>query len=49
MKKEILKILREAGENPVSGQMICEKFGVTRQAVWKNISQLKDYGDGVSP
>ena len=44
MKKDILKILRETGENPVSGQMICEKFGVTRQAVWKNISQLKENG-----
>lgn len=44
MKKDILKILREAGENPVSGQTICEKFGVTRQAVWKNISQLKENG-----
>lgn len=44
MKKEILKTLREAGENPVSGQSICETFGVTRQAVWKNISQLKENG-----
>ena len=44
MKSEILRILREAGDECVSGQSLCEKFGVSRQAVWKNISQLKDKG-----
>lgn len=44
MKSEILRILREAGESCVSGQSLCETFGVSRQAVWKNISQLKDKG-----
>lgn len=44
MKSEILRILREAGDKCVSGQSLCETFGVSRQAVWKNISQLKDKG-----
>ena len=44
MKKDILKMLRSAGDKPVSGQSLCEMFGVTRQAVWKNISQLKECG-----
>lgn len=44
MKREILKALREAGGNFISGQSLCEKTKVTRQAVWKNISQLKQMG-----
>lgn len=44
MKKEILRLLRESGDVFVSGQMICERFGVSRQAVWKNITQLKELG-----
>lgn len=44
MKRQILKILREEGEQFVSGQSLCEHLGVTRQAVWKNIGQLKEYG-----
>ena len=44
MKSEILRILRTAGEECVSGQRLCEIFGVSRQAVWKNISQLKEKG-----
>lgn len=44
MKSEILRALRESGGEFVSGQVLCEKAGVTRQAVWKNIVQLKDYG-----
>ena len=44
MKTEILKILQQSGEQFVSGQSLCEMLGVTRQAVWKNIRQLKEYG-----
>ena len=44
MKSEILRALREAGDGFVSGQALCEKAGVTRQAVWKNITQLKEHG-----
>lgn len=44
MKRQILKMLREAGENYVSGQSLCDYLGVSRQAVWKNIGALKEYG-----
>lgn len=43
MKSEILHILRnQAGY--VSGQELCEKFGVSRTAVWKAVNQLKEEG-----
>lgn len=44
MKKEILQMLRAAGDHFVSGQLLCDALGVSRQAVWKNISQLKELG-----
>lgn len=44
MKKEILQILRENRDTFVSGQTLCETFGVSRQAVWKNMAALKECG-----
>ncbi len=43
MRAEILALLREK-QDYVSGQEICEKFGVSRTAVWKAINQLKKEG-----
>ena len=43
MKAELLSVLRDAGDY-VSGQDLCEKFGVSRTAVWKGINQLKEAG-----
>mgnify|MGYP000178838196 CR=1 FL=1 len=43
MKTEILTLLRET-DGYVSGQELCEKFGVSRTAVWKAINQLKEEG-----
>lgn len=43
MKAEILAALRET-DGYVSGQELCEKFGVSRTAVWKAINQLKKEG-----
>lgn len=43
MKTEVLKALRQQ-EDYVSGQKLCEKLGVSRTAVWKVISQLKEEG-----
>ncbi len=43
MKSEILKLLREA-DDYVSGQELCDKFMVSRTAVWKVINQLKEEG-----
>ena len=39
MKTEILTLLRET-DGYVSGQELCEKFGVSRTAVWIAINQL---------
>ena len=43
MKGEILKLLKEA-DGFISGQELCERFGVSRTAVWKAINQLKEAG-----
>ena len=43
MKAEILKMLRET-DGYVSGQELCNKFGVSRTAEWKAINQLKEHG-----
>ena len=43
MKAEILKMLRET-DGYVSGQELCNKFGVSSTAVWKAINQLKENG-----
>ena len=40
-KKDVLKVLKE-NDGYVSGQVLCEKLGVSRTAVWKVINQLKD-------
>ncbi len=43
MKDEILRALRET-ESYVSGQELCERLGVSRTAVWKNIRTLQSEG-----
>ena len=43
MKSQILKMLRES-DHYVSGQELCEKFGVSRTAIWKAINSLKATG-----
>ena len=43
MKAEILALLRE-NDKFVSGQELCNRFGVSRTAVWKVINQLKKEG-----
>lgn len=42
-KSDILTLLRSSGDY-VSGQQLCDRFGVTRTAVWKVINQLKEEG-----
>ncbi|MBR1741949.1 MAG: biotin--[Lachnospiraceae bacterium] len=44
MKAKILRALKETKEEFISGARLCEQFGVSRQAVWKNISALKEAG-----
>lgn len=43
MKGEILKLLKER-RGYLSGQELCERFGVSRTAVWKVMNQLKEDG-----
>ena len=43
MKNEILRALRET-DGYVSGQELCNKIGVSRTAVWKNIRSLQEDG-----
>lgn len=42
-KAEVLQLLRDSRDY-VSGQQICESFGISRTAVWKIINQLKEEG-----
>ncbi len=43
MRTEILTMLRQA-DDYVSGQELCERFGVSRTAIWKVINGLKEQG-----
>ncbi|QRV21972.1 biotin--[acetyl-CoA-carboxylase] ligase [Lacrimispora saccharolytica] len=43
MKTEILKLLKES-DGYLSGQELCNRFGVSRTAVWKAIRQLGEEG-----
>lgn len=43
MKAKILQVLRET-DGYVSGQQLCQQFGVSRTAVWKAINQLREMG-----
>lgn len=42
-KSDILSLLR-GSKDYVSGQQLCDQFGVSRTAVWKVINQLKEEG-----
>ena len=44
MKHKVLKLLKETTNSFISGQIICEKLGVSRTAVWKAINLLKKDG-----
>ena len=43
LKDEILEVLRSSADF-CSGQELCERFGVTRTAVWKAVVRLKEEG-----
>lgn len=42
-KSDILALLRNS-KDYISGQQLCDQFGVSRTAVWKVINQLKEEG-----
>ena len=43
MKQEILRLLKEE-KGYVSGQALCDRFQVSRTAVWKAVRQLEEEG-----
>ena len=44
MRKRILELLRQSGDEPVSGEEISRKLEVSRTAIWKHIQTLKNDG-----
>lgn len=44
MRSSILKLLRQAGADYVSGEEIANRLGVSRTAVWKHIKELREAG-----
>lgn len=48
LKEEILKLLEHRRGESISGQALAERFGVSRSAVWKAVSALKNEGYEIS-
>lgn len=44
MRKTIVEMLKNAGENFISGESIAGELGISRTAVWKHIQKLRDHG-----
>jgi BirA family biotin operon repressor/biotin-[acetyl-CoA-carboxylase] ligase len=44
---QILEYLRRK-QNPVTAEELCQRFKISRQALWKYVLQLKDLGYGIS-
>jgi Biotin operon repressor len=44
MKDAILNLLKKSTEDFISGQIISEKLGVSRTAIWKYINILRKEG-----
>lgn len=44
MRKTIVEILKNAGENFISGETIAGELGISRTAVWKHIQKLRESG-----
>ena len=48
LKEEILRLLEASRGESVSGQVLAERLGVSRSAVWKAVSALKREGYEIS-
>ena len=44
LKEKILEELESDSDTYISGQTLAEKFGVSRNAVWKAMNQIKEDG-----
>ncbi len=48
LKDKVLYALEDARPEPISGQLLAERFGVSRNAIWKVINQLKEEGHRIA-
>lgn len=48
LKNEILLMLEKNRGEPISGSMIAERFGVSRNAVWKAVNSLNSEGHSIT-
>lgn len=46
-KEQVLALLKTAGDSYISGERMSEALGITRSAVWKDISALREDGYGI--
>ena len=44
MRSKILNLLKQAGDNFLSGEYLAETLNVSRTAIWKHIKALRDSG-----
>ena len=44
MRKTIVELLKNSGENFISGESIAGELGISRTAVWKHIQKLRESG-----
>ncbi|TJX13884.1 biotin--[acetyl-CoA-carboxylase] ligase [Tissierella creatinini] len=44
VKSEVLNLLEQSGERPISGQEMAEKLLVSRSAIWKAVNSLREDG-----
>ena len=47
-KAEVLEVLLNSGKTPVSGERLAENLGISRNAVWKAVTALKEEGYNIS-
>ncbi len=47
LKHDVLMELEKMRPEAISGQMLADRFGVSRNAVWKAVNQLKAEGHGI--
>ena len=46
-QETVLSLLQKAGERYISGEAMSQELGITRAAVWKQISRLREKGYGI--
>lgn len=44
LREQLLHLLKESGEQFISGEEISKKLGVSRTAIWKHIEELREEG-----